>query len=69
MAFGPLASFNDIQCSDGGSTIDDAAKSRIMSLACQRPSERGCAAETWTFSTFVTHLRTKVDPMSRTNFA
>jgi transposase len=61
LAFGPLASLDDIQRSGRGRTIDDAAKSWIISLACQRPTELGYAAETWTYSTLVTHIRTHAD--------
>ena len=61
LAFGPLASLDDIQRSGRSRTIDDAAKSWIISLACQRPTELGYAAETWTYSSLVTHIRTHAD--------
>ncbi|MBM9538565.1 IS630 family transposase [Desulfobulbus alkaliphilus] len=61
LAFGPLASLDDIQRSGRSRVIDDAAKSWVMSLACQRPTELGYAAETWTYSSLVTHIRTHAD--------
>jgi transposase len=57
LAFGPLAALDDIKRSGRSRTIDDAAKSWIISLACQRPTELGYAAETWTYSNLVKHIR------------
>ena len=58
LAFGPLASLDDIQRAGRGRVIDDSAKSWIISVACQRPTELGYAAETWTYSNLVKHIRT-----------
>lgn len=58
LAFGSLASLDDIQRSGRSRTIDDAATNWIVSLACQRPTELGYAAETWTYSSLVKHIRT-----------
>ena len=57
LAFGPLASLDDIQRTGRSRTIDDAAKNWVVSLACQRPTELGYAAETWTYSSLVKHIR------------
>lgn len=57
LAFGPLASLDDIQRSGRSRTIDDAEKKWVISLACQRPTELGYAAETWTYSSLVKHIR------------
>lgn len=57
LAFGPLASLDDIQRSGRNRVIDDDAKNWVISLACQRPTELGYAAETWTYSSLVTHIR------------
>ncbi len=61
LAFGPLASLDDMKRSGRTRVIDDAAKSWVISLACQRPTELGYAAETWTYSGLVTHIRTHAD--------
>lgn len=61
LAFGPLTSLDDIQRSGRSRVIDDAAKSWVVSLACQRPTELGYAAETWTYSSLVKHIRTHAD--------
>lgn len=58
LAFGPLASLDDIQRTGRSRAIDDAAKHWVISLACQRPTELGYAAETWTYSNLVMHIRT-----------
>jgi transposase len=61
LAFGPLASLDDIQRSGRNRAIDDAAKHWVIALACQRPTELGYAAETWTYSSLVTHIRHYAD--------
>lgn len=61
LAFGPLASLDDIQRSGRNRAIDDAAKNWVVSLACQRPTDLGYAAETWTYSSLVKHIRTHAD--------
>jgi transposase len=61
LAFGPLVSLDDIQRSGRSRVIDDAAKSWVISLACQRPTSLGYAAETWTYSSLVTHIRTHAE--------
>ena len=63
LAFGPLASLDDIQRSGRSRTIDDAAKNWVISLACQRPTELGYAAETWTYSNLVKHIRNHAERM------
>ncbi len=61
LAFGALASLNDIQRSGRSRVIDDAAKNWVIFIACQRPTELGYAAETWTYSRLVNHVRTHAD--------
>ncbi|MGA7277421.1 MAG: IS630 family transposase [Desulfocapsaceae bacterium] len=61
LAFGPLASLDDMQRSGRSRVIDDAAKSWVISLACQRPTELGHAAETWTYSSLVAYIRNHAD--------
>ena len=61
LAFGPLASLGDTSVPAGVRVIDDAAKSWVISLACQRPTDLGYAAETWTYSSLVTHIRSHAD--------
>jgi len=58
LAFGPLSSLGDIQRSGRNRAIDDVAKNWVISLACQRPTDLGYAAETWTYSNLVKHIRT-----------
>ncbi|MCU0598344.1 MAG: IS630 family transposase [Desulfobacterales bacterium] len=57
LAFGALQSLDDLQRSGRSRAIDDAAKQWVLFIACQKPSDLGYAAETWTFSQLVTHLR------------
>lgn len=61
LAFGALQSLDDLQRSGRSRTIDDAATNWVLSVACQKPSDIGYAAETWTFSQLVTHLRKNAD--------
>ena len=56
LAFGPLSSLGDIQRSGRNRAIDDVAKNWVISLACQRPTDLGYAAETWTYSNLVKHI-------------
>jgi transposase len=57
LSFGAFQSLNDLQRSGRSRTIDDAAKKWVLYVACQKPSDLGYAAEVWTFSQLVTHLR------------
>jgi transposase len=56
-AYGVQKSLNDLPRSGRNSSITDDAKSWVLSLACQRPKELGYAAETWTYSALIKHIR------------
>lgn len=57
LAFGALQSLSDLQRSGRSRSIDDNAKKWVLSVACQKPTEIGYAAETWTYSQLVIHVR------------
>jgi len=57
LAYGALQSLNDLQRSGRSRIIDDDAKNWILSVACQKPIDLGYAADTWTISQLVAHLR------------
>ena len=57
LAFGALQSLDDIQRSGRSRAIDDNAKHWILSTACQKPTELGYAAETWTYTQLVAHIQ------------
>lgn len=56
-AYGALKSLKDLPRSGRNPSITDDAKSWVLSLACQRPKELGYAAETWTYSALIKHIR------------
>lgn len=56
LSFGVTQSLDDLQRSGRSRTIDDTAKQWVLSIACQRPTELGYAAETWTYSQLVAHI-------------
>ena len=56
LAFGATQSLDDLQRSGRSRTIDDNAKQWVLSTACQKPTELGYAAETWTYSQLVAHI-------------
>lgn len=56
-AYGVQKSLNDLPRSGRKASITDDAKSWVLSLACQRPKELGYAAETWTYSALIKHIR------------
>jgi transposase len=57
LAFGALQSLDDIQRSGRSRAIDDNAKNWILSTACQKPTDLGYAAETWTYTQLVAHIQ------------
>jgi len=56
LAFGALQSLSDLQRPGRSRKIDDDAKKWIISVACQKPTEFGYAAETWTYTQLVKHI-------------
>lgn len=57
LAFGPLQALSDLQRSGRSRSIDDNAKQWVISVACQKPTELGYAAETWTYTNLVQHIQ------------
>lgn len=57
LAFGTLQSLSDLKRSGRSRKIDDNAKNWIISIACQKPTEFGYAAETWTYTQLVRHIQ------------
>lgn len=57
LAFGALQSLDDIQRSGRSRAIDDNAKNWVLSTACQKPTDLGYAAETWTYTQLVAHIQ------------
>jgi len=57
LACGALEALNDLPRSGRKATITDEAKTWVLSVACQRPADLGYAAETWTYSQLIQHLR------------
>lgn len=56
LAFGTLQSLTDLKRSGRSRKIDDDAKKWVISVACQKPTELGYAAETWTYTQLVKHI-------------
>lgn len=56
-AYGVLKSLDDLPRSGRNPSITDDAQSWVLSLVCQSPKEFGYAAEMWTYSTLIKHIR------------
>jgi len=56
-AYGPLKALEDLPRSGRKAKIKDDAKAWVLSVACQRPTELGLAAETWTYSLLTRYIR------------
>ena len=57
LAYGPFPALNDLPRSGRTPTITDDAKSWVLSLACQKPTDLDYAHETWTYSILIKHIR------------
>jgi len=57
LAFGPLQALSDLKRAGRTRSIDDNAKQWVISVACQKPTELGYAAETWTYTNLVRHIQ------------
>lgn len=57
LSLGPLEALDDLPRSGRPVKITDDAKSWLLSIACQKPTELGYAAETWTYSALIKHVR------------
>lgn len=56
-AYGPKKALEDLPRSGRKAKILDDAKSWVLSVACHRPADLGYAAETWTYSLLIKHIR------------
>ncbi len=56
-AYGNLQALNDLPRSGHPVSITDDAKSWVISLACQKPTDLGYAHQTWTYSLLIKHIR------------
>jgi transposase len=57
LAVGALCALDDLPRPGSPRRIGDEAKSWVLDQACRRPAEFGHAAETWTYSELVKHIR------------
>ncbi len=55
--FGPITALSDLPRSGRPSEITDDARAWVISVACQRPTKLGFAAETWTYSALAKYIR------------
>lgn len=56
-AFGAKNALEDLPRSGRKPVITDEARAWVLSVACQRPADLGYAAETWTYSLLIKHIR------------
>lgn len=59
LAAGANAGLKDYYHRPFDPTIDDAAKTWVINLACTKPKDHGLAAELWTYSELAKHTRKK----------
>lgn len=57
LQYGVMQSLNDLPRSGRPAKITDDAKNWVLSIACAKPAEFGFAAETWTYSALVKHVK------------
>lgn len=57
LEFGAMAALEDVPRRGRPTLITDDARNWVVSLACQRPVDLGYAAETWTYSALIKHIR------------
>jgi transposase len=56
-AYGALEALEDLPRPGRRALIGEEAKAWVLSVACRRPADLGYAAETWTYSTLIGHIR------------
>lgn len=56
-AFGAMKALDDLPRVGRKPKITDDAKTWILSIACQKPTDLGYAAETWTYSQLIKYIR------------
>ena len=59
LEFGAITALSDLPRTGRPPEITDDAKSWVLSIACEKPTSFGYAAETWTYSALAKHIRTK----------
>ena len=59
---GISGAISDLPRSGRSRSITDDARSWVLDLACRRPVDLGYAAETWTYSALVKHIRKNCGP-------
>jgi transposase len=57
LTFGPLQALRDLPRCGHPTIIGDDAKSWVLSIACQKPTDLGYAAQTWTYRMLINHIR------------
>jgi len=57
LTFGPLQALKDLSRPGRPAQISDDAKMWVLSIACQKPKDLGYAAETWTYSALIKHVK------------
>ena len=57
LTFGPLQALKDLSRPGRPVQIPDDAKMWVLSIACQKPKDLGYAAETWTYSALIKHVK------------
>lgn len=57
LEFGAMTALEDVPRCGRPTLITDDARNWVVSLACQRPVDLGYAAETWTYSALIKHIR------------
>ncbi len=62
LAAGADAGLKDYYHRPFNPTIDDAAKTWVINLACTKPKDHGLAAELWTYSELAKHTRKNAPP-------
>src|SRR4030042_5108325 len=56
-AYGPMEALKDLPRKGRPPFVTDEAKAWVLSVACQTPAALGYAAEIWTYSLLVKHIR------------
>ena len=57
LEFGALTALDDLPRSGRPAEITDDAKSWVLSVACKRPVDLGYAAEVWSYSLLIRHIK------------
>ncbi len=69
LAAGADAGLKDYFHRPFGPTIDDAAKTWVVNLACTKPKDHGLAAELWTYSELARYTRENAPPAGHSSLS